>query len=272
MKARAIISYGLHLERDLSSLLQQIGSKPGRGKARPEIPEGSGDLPEVYGETRLVLLPVHPYLIHAYWEVTPKDLERVKHGLGEDYETAKPVLRFFDITYIEFDGANAHSHFDLEIDLQVNNWKVHLWSPEKSYIAELGFKSAAGEYSPITRSNVAHTPRAWPSIRVKAKYMSVRGESWDVETVPDSTQPGDTQAGSGGVTVNPRGLTEPSPPLDASIVLSRKGDPFYGAWQSGEFSYKSDLPAQIDLIELCEQRFTLGLSSGSMGGDGRSKG
>ncbi len=168
-------------------------------KAKHEILKESGNLPETYGETRLVLLPVHPYLIHAYWEVTPKDLERVKHRLSEVHGTAKPILRFYDITYIEFDGTNAHSSFDVEIDLQAKCWKVHLWSPEKSYIAELGFKGAAGEYFAVIRSNVAHTPRAWPSIRKDRRYMRVGEDRRQVQTVPHDPSPYESGSSTGGV-------------------------------------------------------------------------
>jgi len=230
--------------------------------AAPEIPEGSGDLPEAYGETRLVLLPVHPYLIHAYWEVTPKDLERVRHGLGEGHETAKPVLRFFDITYIEFDGANAHSHFDVEIDLQANNWKVHLWSPEKSYIAELGLKSAAGEYSPVTRSNVAQTPRAWPSAREETRYLILGDEYRDDEPDPNHSSPDDPGSYRGvvveeeSIPVDERAGYEKdragSPQVDKKIEPVKAREKMKGAElaaRAGMCSGQSEIPRPADALE-----------------------
>ena len=254
-------------------------------EAGPASLEEPGNLPETYGETRVVLLPVHPYLIHAYWELTPEDLERVERRLGEGHGRAKPVLRVYDITYIEFDGTNAHSYFDVEIDLGTKNWYVPLWSPEKSYIADLGFRRADGEYLAITRSSVAHTPRAWPSTRVEARYMSVGEERRDAETVPDSTQAGDTQADREGESVKPEGkavkpepaagagkrldLSEIPPPIDASEALSRKPDPLYGPRKGEGVPSKTDEPRRFDFTELCEQKFAPGLSSRSKGTGGR---
>lgn len=251
----------------------------------PAMLEEPGNLPEAYGETRLVLLPIHPYLIHAYWELTPGDLERVKRRVGEGQGTAKPVLRIYDITYLEYDGTNAHSYFDVEIDLGTRNWYVPLWSPGKSYITELGFKRADGEYLAVTRSNVAHTPRAWPSMRVEAKYMSIGDECRDVETVPDTTPTGDTQANGEDIWVNPQGkggepeitaglgkqldLSENPPCIDASKPPAEKPDLRYGPWKGEEFPSKTDEPRGFDFTELCEQKFTTGFSSRSKGTDGR---
>jgi hypothetical protein len=246
--------------------------------------EEPGNLPETYGETRIILLPIHPYLIHAYWELTPDDLDQAKRRVGEGYGTAKPVLRFYDITYIEFDRTNAHSYFDVEIDLGTRNWYVPLWSPGKSYIADLGFKRADGEYLAVTRSNVAHTPRAWPSMRVETRYMSVGEECRDV-TVPDTTQTGDTQADRGDVSVNRQGkagepevtaglgkqsdLSEIPPPIDASKPFAGKPDLRYGPGKGEGFPSKTDEPLGFDFTDLCEQKFTMGLSSSMKGTDGR---
>ncbi len=46
-------------------------------------------LPAAYGKTRLVLLVVDPYLIHAYWEVASEKLRKVAA------EQNKGVLRFY---------------------------------------------------------------------------------------------------------------------------------------------------------------------------------
>ena len=121
------------------------------------------ELYERYSESRVTLLPVEPYLIHAYWEVSHNDIEKAKKRLGNDYKKSQAVLRFYDVTNIIFDGTNAHGTFDVDIDLQSKNWYIDLWSPDKSYFVDLGFKTSDGFFLPITRSNVARTPCAWPA-------------------------------------------------------------------------------------------------------------
>jgi len=244
----------------------------------PAILEENGNLPETYGETKVVLLPVHPYLIHAYWELTVDDLDRARRGLGEGQETAKPVLRFYDITSVESDGTDAPGYFDVEIDLRARNWYVPLWSPGKSYIADLGFKKADGEYLAVTRSNAAPTPRAWPSIRVEAKYMSVRGNCQEVETVPEpptaeaQTDMGLKSAVARGERVEPEPAARAGkrsdrskipPPVEAFQAGVGKPDPRYEPREGKRLPSKTDEPRPFDFTELCEQRFTMGLSSRS---------
>jgi hypothetical protein len=130
------------------------------------------ELPRAYGHTRLVLLAVDPFHIHAYWEMTLEDRvearERIE-ALGEgDLEW---VLRFYDVTYIEYDGKNAHGFFDVRICASARNWYVELWSAEKTYFAELGLRRGA-EFVPVCRSNFAHVPRADPPPRAADSPLS----------------------------------------------------------------------------------------------------
>jgi len=44
-------------------------------------------------------------------------------------------------------------HFDVDVDLRTSNWYVPLWSAAKTYYADLGAITAAGEFIPLVRSN-----------------------------------------------------------------------------------------------------------------------
>jgi hypothetical protein len=123
------------------------------GKAHLEALESEpGDLPESYGETRIVALPIDPYRIYVYWEVQDAETRRdVSEGC------VQPTLRF-----CESAGAGTGECFDVDIDLRTRNWYVHLWSPEKSYTVVLGLRSEDGSFVELARSNTVRTPRAWP--------------------------------------------------------------------------------------------------------------
>ncbi len=149
-----------------------------------DLPEGkseSGRDSKV--EPRVVLLPVDPYLIHVYWEGIDKHLKAAQSRLGSEGAQAKPVLRFYDVTYILFNGENAHSFFDVEIDLADGKGYVPLWSPKKSYCVDLGLKTLEGRFLALSRSPVTHTPPAWPSIREEEGHLRVSPE---VEVNPAS--------------------------------------------------------------------------------------
>ena len=134
----------------------------------------TSELPDRYGRTELILMVVDPFLLFAYWEVTPESLRQAQHALGNEMEGARAVLRFYDISLIRFDGTNAHHTFDIDIGLEARNWYVHLWTAEKSYCADLGFVARTGRFHSITRSNVVHTPRAGVSNRDEERWMRVR--------------------------------------------------------------------------------------------------
>lgn len=153
----------------------------------PELKELT-ELPSIYGRTRLTLMGIDPFWIHAYWEVTPPDQEAALARLGSERVSAHWVLRFYDVTYMTFDGTNAHGHFDQPVDLIANNWYVNLWSSEKTYCADLGALAPSGRFEGACRSNFVHTPRADESPRYQPAWLHVEGVFDKVEraTIPPS--------------------------------------------------------------------------------------
>jgi hypothetical protein len=122
-----------------------------------------GDLPEWPGPPKVTLLAVDPYLVHAYWDF---DLAKLPP------DTTAAILRFYD----------EETHFDVDVDLRTRNWYVPLWSPAKTYYADLGAITAAGEFIPLVRSNTVQTPRAWPLAEVGHRFVS------DVAASPPSDE------------------------------------------------------------------------------------
>jgi len=131
-------------------------------------PLDEGVVPERYGKSRLVLLPVDPYLIHAYWELTPYEAAARSNGT----QAQQAVIRFYDTS-----GAAEPKGewFDIEVALEPGNWQVRLWSPQKSYVGELGVRGKDGSFVPLVRSNAVHTPRAWPATPVEEHFVRAPG-------------------------------------------------------------------------------------------------
>jgi len=125
-------------------------------------PMVNGILPDGYGETRIVLLPVDPYLVHVYWELSGGEKMRVRRLLEDDPSRFKAVLRFHDVTGLQVGGFHRAGSFDVDVRMEPGNWYVRLLSPEKTYIVDLGLRGSDGRFHPIVRSNRAGTPRAWP--------------------------------------------------------------------------------------------------------------
>jgi len=107
-------------------------------------PLDPGELPSTYGKNRLVLLPIDPYLIYAYWELADGP---------PPTDGAHPVLRFHE---------TPGRPFDIEVDLGAGNWYVHLWSAGKQYQAALGVRSEDGTFVELAQSNTVQTPSSGP--------------------------------------------------------------------------------------------------------------
>ncbi|MGH7274807.1 MAG: DUF4912 domain-containing protein, partial [Nitrospiria bacterium] len=117
-----------------------------------------------------VLLPVDPFWVHAYWEVTPQTFSDLSSRLGPLASQGRYILRIYDVTAIDFNGSNAHSFIDLPIDLSARNWYINLWSSEKSLVGDLGYLLPDGRFFLLVRSNVVQTPRSGVSIYTEAPW------------------------------------------------------------------------------------------------------
>lgn len=240
------------------------GQKVEISKVFPGLPIEPSEFPHFYEHARVVLLPVNPYLVHVYWEVAPDDLKEIKKLLGRPALRAQPVLRFCDITCIIFDGTNAHSQFDVDIDLGAGNWYVHVWGPEKSYCVDLGLRTEDGQFHSIARSNIAETPRAWPSGKVEETYMLVEGDYHRVEAVPPPVghAPGPVRmrrelSGAAESSELAHRPTEPYSPQDWRQSVS---EPEQWRVRNSESALNDD----TDLTAMNERSFLSGMSSGKM--------
>jgi len=105
-------------------------------KKTPFIDLGK-DIPERYMKEYLVLLPVNPDKIFAYWE-----LEKERHGNG--------ILRVY--------YKRGKDYFDVDVDVRSFNWYIDVPYDGEEYFAELGIRER-GRFFPILRSNVIRVPR-----------------------------------------------------------------------------------------------------------------
>jgi len=194
------------------------------------------ELPSCNEETKVVLLAVNPYLVHVYWTIAAHDQEEVGRVFSRLGPRAQPVLRFYDITHVNFEATNTPSCFDVEIALGAGNWYVHLESPAKVYCVDLGFRIVGGGFRCLARSNVAETPRASPSDREEESYLLVKGESPRAESVVPPEAASEKRGGA-----SPCGPKASSPRLQEGFapppVAQAKGGPQAGGESRSATTY-----------------------------------
>jgi hypothetical protein len=140
--------------------------KPAPQPQSPSPAPAEPSLPESYGETSLVAVPVNPFEVHCQWEVSPADIENARQALGVGHQEFWPVLRIQDV------GAGAS--YDVEVDLEARNWYVRSCAPDQTYRADLALKSEDGSFVVVASSNPAHTPPATPSTQADESWAPIR--------------------------------------------------------------------------------------------------
>ncbi len=123
-------------------------------------------LPSSYNTDKLVGLEVNPNWIHFYWDFKEETKKVLKAH-------SPVVLRIYDVTYINFNGANANRTFELELDPEIRKYYVQVPNAAADYIAELGYKEGE-RFVPILRSNLVSTPPSSPRISQMEIWMDLK--------------------------------------------------------------------------------------------------
>ena len=112
---------------------------------------------------RIVAVARDPYWLHTYWELSRSTLARAQAALGQEWHTARPLLRLMDVTSEDTTSASERHVRDIEIHGGVNNWFIDVQSPPRSYRIDIGYLARRGKFFVLARSNVVTTPKAGSS-------------------------------------------------------------------------------------------------------------
>ena len=127
-------------------------------------------LPNYYGEDKMVLMARDPWWIYSYWEVT---LERnrvvAQQARQAGHRDWKTVLRVHDVT--QGHGEKNNPPIDIELGVSADNWYIDVGPPGREWVAELGLRTASGDFFPLVRSNAVRTPSFGISDVVDEEWM-----------------------------------------------------------------------------------------------------
>jgi hypothetical protein len=137
------------------------------------------DLPGGYGRDRIVVMVRDPYWLHAYWELTRQSVKRAESALGQDWHSAKPILRLLDVGSHDTTSASERIVRDIDIHGGCNNWYIDVRDPPRSYRVDIGYLSRSGRFYVIARSNVVITPRAGVSDVIDENWADIDSKKAD---------------------------------------------------------------------------------------------
>jgi hypothetical protein len=123
---------------------------------------------------RIIAMVRDPYWLHTYWELSRSTLARAQAALGQDWHTARPILRLMDVTSEDTTAASERHVRDIEIHGGVNNWYIDVAVPPRSFRVDLGYLARRGKFFVLARSNVVTTPKAGVSDVLDENWASVQ--------------------------------------------------------------------------------------------------
>ena len=151
--------------RSVASSKGSSGTKTAGGKATASKKKGRKD--------RIVLLVRDAYWIQACWEVTRQSVQRAKSAMAENWHTAKPVLRVYELVEGKSNRRAERISRDIEIHGGVTNWYIDVADPPQSYRVDLGYLAANDKFYSLARSNTVTTPIPGSSDTIDENWTDV---------------------------------------------------------------------------------------------------
>jgi hypothetical protein len=170
-------------ERSTSSASRPATSRPDASRTSAVIPPRPVDLPSsrslshVAQKDRIVTMVRDPFWLHVHWELSRSTLQRAQAALGQDWHTARPILRLFDVSSDDTTCASERQVRDIEIHGGVNNWYIDIQAPPRSYRVDVGYISRRGRFYVLARSNVVTPPRAGAGDIVDHNWASIEAQA-----------------------------------------------------------------------------------------------
>jgi ABC-type phosphate transport system substrate-binding protein len=135
------------------------------------VDEGLTDLPDGYGQSRIVLMPRDPQWAYAYWDVPNEHRQALRQQGGE-----RLALRLYDATDIDLNYQRPHSLQQYECDELARDWYVPIPLSDRDYVIEIGYLTGDGNWLMLARSFPVRIPPTYPSDWFEEQFITV---SWD---------------------------------------------------------------------------------------------
>ncbi|MBE9178986.1 DUF4912 domain-containing protein [Oculatella sp. LEGE 06141] len=137
------------------------------------VDEGLADLPDGYGDSRIVLMPRDPQWAYAYWDVPSSHKEELRRQGG-----SRLALRFYDVTDINLEYQRPHSLQQYECDEMAREWYLPIPVSDRDYVVEIGYVAYDGRWLTLARSAPVRIPPVYPSDWIEDKFITV---AWEEE-------------------------------------------------------------------------------------------
>ncbi len=180
-----------------------VGQSDLTGGALAAVDADLTDLPEGYGESRVVIMPRDPQWAYTYWDVPNEHKEDLRRKGGQQL-----ALRLYDVTDISVEYQSPHSVQEYPCDELAREWYLPIPVSDREYMVEIGYRCADSRWLVLARSAPVRVPPVYPSDWIEDHFVTVgwdeelRGQTF-LELVPPSQRAASTTTAPNGSTTSP---------------------------------------------------------------------
>ena len=149
----------------------ELGQQDRTGGFLADVDEGIADLPQGYGESRIVLLPRDPQWAYAYWDIPNEHKAELRQQGGQQL-----ALRIYDVSDVDLDRQRPHSIQEYPADELAREWYIPIPVSDRDYVVDIGYRTADGRWLVLARSARVHIPPVYPSDWIEDAFVTVNFE------------------------------------------------------------------------------------------------
>jgi uncharacterized protein len=161
----------LEAQAEVAAAKFDVGQSDRVGVSFTAVDEGLAELPDGYGESRIVLMPRDPQWAYAYWDIPNSQKEDLRRQGG-----LRLALRFYDVTDINVDFQRPHSLQQYECDEMAREWYLPVPVSDREYMIEIGYLTGDGRWLLLSRSLPTRIPPVYPSDWIEDQFLTI---AWD---------------------------------------------------------------------------------------------
>ncbi len=158
-------------EQQVKATKFEVGQEDNLKESLASVDQDLGELPDGYGESRIVLMPRDPQWAYAYWDVPNPHKEELRRQGGQQL-----ALRIYDVTDIDINHQAAHSVQEYLCDEMAREWYLPIPVSDRDYVADIGYRCADGRWLILARSATVSIPPVYPSDWIEDAFITV---NWD---------------------------------------------------------------------------------------------
>ncbi|EGK84651.1 DUF4912 domain-containing protein [Microcoleus vaginatus PCC 9802] len=151
----------------------ELGQEDRTGGSLSSVDEGLADLPNGYGESRVVLMPRDPEWAYTYWDIPNARKEELRRQGGQQL-----ALRIYDVTDVNLETQSPHSIQEYPCDELAREWYVPIPVSDRDYAIDIGYRCADGRWLVLARSAQVRVPPVYPSDWIEDQFITL---DWEEE-------------------------------------------------------------------------------------------